>query len=555
MVGAGPVGLFMAAELCRHGVSCRIIDKNDAPVQHARASVVQARTLEVLDSIGIADQFVNAGAPCHATATYTPEMKPIKYVSDDELDSPFRFSLGIEQYNTEDLLTRHLASLGREVERRVELRRFVQDEHGVTAVLGRAGEEEETIRVSYLIGCDGAHSTVRHALGVAFEGKDYPRDFLIADVVVDWRIPIPENQITFFVGPEGMLFHNPFAEGRCVLAADIGVGHGEHPPAGEPSVAELQTIVDTRSPGGVVGDPRWRAYYRAHGRQADRYQVGRVFLAGDAAHVQSPAGGLGMNTGIQDAYNLAWKVGLVLQEGVSDAMLDSYHAERHRVGHEMLLLNDYLHQSLVGDMPDLPLPDALRRQLAIILAGQEVIQRRMGSAIAELNINYRHSPIVLQHRGPVPSRDHEHQIRHGWHDFGAAPHAGNDAVGAQLSRYPSGESVRFFQLLRGTKHHLVLFAGPDPTEETYERLQAVAHATTRTYERTVEAHLVTPHQASLQLQTKIDTLVDLRGDLHHRYGANIECLYLVRPDGYIGFRSQPIDDEVLQSYLASVFGP
>ena len=134
-------------------------------------------------------------------------------------------------------------------------------------------------------------------------------------------------------------------------------------------MAELQTIVDTRSPGGVVGDPRWRAYYRAHGRQADRYQVGRVFLAGDAAHVQSPAGGLGMNTGIQDAYNLAWKVGLVLQEGVSDAMLDSYHAERHRVGHEMLLLNDYLHQSLVGDMPDLPLPDALRRQLAIIRGG------------------------------------------------------------------------------------------------------------------------------------------------------------------------------------------
>ena len=252
VVGAGPVGLLMAVELCRHGVSCRIIDKNDRPTVEARASNIQPRTLEVLDSVGIVDQFIAAGISCRDVVTYTPAMERLKQISFDELDSPFPFGLSLEQSKTEQLLNRHLASLGQEVQRGVGLRNFVQDDDGVTAVLDHTGGEEETVRASYLIGCDGAHSTVRHTLGVAFEGRDFPKDFAVCDVAVDWNAAVPAQQTCFFASSDGMLFYTPFADGRCLFSADVGLGHGDHAPASAPSLEELQGIVNSRTQGALL---------------------------------------------------------------------------------------------------------------------------------------------------------------------------------------------------------------------------------------------------------------------------------------------------------------
>src|SRR5215831_2901166 len=263
VVGAGPVGLFMAAELNRHDVSCRIVDKNDGPTHESRAASIQAR--------------------------------------------------------------------------RVELVAFEQDEDGVRATLQPADGGQETARVSYLIACDGAHSLVRHALGVSFSGDDYPTDFVTADVQVDWKLP--RDQHAFFFAAEGMLAFFPLPRGRATLAADIGPAQGDHPPLGEPALEDLQAIFNARTPGGVLSDPIWRAYYRVHCRQAERYQVGRAFLVGDAAHVSSNIGGQGMNTGMQDAYNLGWKLGLVLNARSPASLLDSYHPERHQAGRDMLYLS------------------------------------------------------------------------------------------------------------------------------------------------------------------------------------------------------------------------
>jgi 2-polyprenyl-6-methoxyphenol hydroxylase-like FAD-dependent oxidoreductase len=553
VVGAGPVGLFMAAELGRHGVACRIIDKNGGPSGQSRATTIQPRTLEILDALELVEEFVAAGVPCHTIGVYTPEMETIQHVSNAELDSPFPFTLSLEQSKTERFLTRHLAGFGTKVEWGSELCRFVQDDDGVTAVLRHARGPEESVRVSYLIGCDGAHSTVRHTLGVPFTGADYPTDFAVADVRIDWRAAMPAHEICFFVGPAGQMFYGPFAEGRCLISGDIGVGHGEHPPAGAPSLQELQAIVDTRSPGGVLHDPGWRAYFRVHLRQAERYHIGRVFLAGDAAHVQSPAGGQGMNTGIQDAYNLGWKLGLVLNGSAPALLLDSYHPERHRAGKDMLVLNEYLYHVEMESQPDWPLSRELRQRLALLQAGQEVIQQRMKRAVAELNINYRHSPVVAQHRSLSLSPGGGQQHLHGWHDFGAAPHAGDRAGDAHLTRHPAGESVRFFQAQRGTKHHLALFAGSQATDATYRHLQTIADTIAQRHGHTIATHLVVPHAVPPQLQGRGDLLVDSRGELHHQYGARIDSLYLLRPDGYVGFRSQPADGEALQLYLARMF--
>jgi 2-polyprenyl-6-methoxyphenol hydroxylase-like FAD-dependent oxidoreductase len=551
VVGAGPVGLFMAAELNRYGVSCRIVDKNDGPTHESRAASIQARTLEILESLSLADEFVQAGNICHAAASYAADHKLIKYLTFDELDSAFPFVLQLPQSQTEHILARYLARLGTEVERRVELVAFEQDEDGVRATLQPADRGQETAHVSYLIACDGAHSPVRHALGVSFAGDDYPTDFMTADVQVDWKLP--RDQHAFFFAGDGMLAFFPLPRGRATLAADIGPAQGDHPPLGEPALEDLQAIFSARTPGGVLSDPIWRVYYRVHCRQAERYQVGRVFLVGDAAHVSSNIGGQGMNTGMQDAYNLGWKLGLVLNARSPASLLDSYHPERHQAGQEMLYLTDHLHRALLREEPHLSISETLRQKLATVLAGQEVMQQRMRRAVAELNIGYRHSPVVAEHHSLLPGPRGAHVNLLGWHDFGAGPRAGDRAADARLMLCPGRESVRLSHRLRGTTHHLLLFVGALATGETHRRLQALADATIHAYPDRIEAHMIVPHELPDDLICKGEILLDPRGELHHRYGARRACLYVVRPDGYIGFRSQPPDPEALKSYLSQIF--
>jgi 2-polyprenyl-6-methoxyphenol hydroxylase-like FAD-dependent oxidoreductase len=551
VVGAGPVGLFMAAELNRHGVSCRIVDMNDGPTHDSRAASIQARTLEILDSVGLADEFVQAGNICHAKASYTSNDKLIKYLTFDELESPFTFVLQLPQSQTERMLAQYLARLGTEVERRVELVAFEQDEDGVRATLRSPDGGQETAKVSYLVACDGAHSTVRHALGVSFSGDDYPTDLISADVQVDWKLPRDE-QISFFAA-EGMLTFFPLARGRAEIVADLGPAPGDHLPPGAPALEDLQAIFNARTPGGVLSDVIWSVRYRVHSRQAERYQVGRVFLVGDAAHICSNIGGQGMNTGMQDAYNLGWKLGLVLNARSPASLLDSYNPERHQAGRDMLCLSDHLHRTALREEPHLSFSESLRRQLARDLASQEVMQQRMRRAVAELNIGYRHSPIVAEHDRFLPEFHEAHASVLGWHDFGAGPRAGDRAVDARVMLHPGRESIRFFQRLRGTAHHVALFAGARATGETHQRLQALADAITHAHPDHVESHLIVPHELPKDLADKGEILLDPRGELHHRYGARNACLYVVRPDGYIGFRTQPPDGEALKSYLTQIF--
>src|SRR5205807_2430179 len=182
------------------------------------------------------------------------------------------------------------------------------------------------------------------------------------------RLEAASGSTRLFLRCRGYVRLFPAAERRATVAADIGPAQGHHPPLGEPALEDLQGIFNIRTPGGVLSDPIWKVYYRVHCRQAERYQVGRVFLAGDAAHVSSNIGGQGMNTGMQDAYNLGWKLGLVLNARSPAILLDSYHPERHQPGRDMLCLTDHLHRVLLREEPHLSLSETLRRKLAAVLA-------------------------------------------------------------------------------------------------------------------------------------------------------------------------------------------
>ncbi len=307
VVGAGPVGLTMAAHLHHHGVACRIVDSSPQPSDKSKALVIWARSLEMLDDLGVVGDFTAAGRFLQG-ARFHAGRRTLVHLTFQTPGTEYPRPLMLAQSETERLLAEHLRRVGVAVERPVELTAFADRGDHVEASLRHAGGREEQVRCDWLLGCDGAHSTTRKQLGLEFAGEADPNDFLLADCRIDG---IPQDELSLFWHSRGVLGFFPFGEGRCRVIADMGRAPGPgHPP--DPTLAQVQAVVDERGPGGVrLSEAVWLAGFRIHERKVADYRRGRVFLAGDAAHIHSPAGGQGMNTGMQDAWNLAWKLALV----------------------------------------------------------------------------------------------------------------------------------------------------------------------------------------------------------------------------------------------------
>ena len=338
IVGAGPVGLTMAAELQRYGLSIRVVDKDSGRTDKSKAIAVWARTLELLDrtGAGVTQRFIDAGLKAAYTNIFASG-EQIAHVELSSVDTPYKYILLIQQSETERLLEEHLAGLGARVERQVELKTFEQSSDVVTCTLAHADGSEETVEASWLIGCDGAHSTVRHQLGMSFEGSTMLTDFVLADLHIDGMQGAPAGNIYWHA--EGMLAVFPLGGTRYRVIADMGKSAsqtiGEHR---VPTLEEVQRILDVRGPKGLVASNAvWMSSFAINERKVADYRAQRVFLAGDAAHVHSPAGGQGMNTGMQDAFNLAWKLALA-SRGLcaAEPLLASYSLERSAVAKMVL---------------------------------------------------------------------------------------------------------------------------------------------------------------------------------------------------------------------------
>ncbi|HEY1411624.1 MAG TPA: FAD-dependent monooxygenase, partial [Rhodopila sp.] len=387
IVGAGPVGLTMAAELARYGVSVRIVDKTAERTDKSKALVVWSRTLELLDRAGCADAFVAAGHKVDA-ANIIAGGKPVGHISFATVESAYRYALMLPQSDTERLLEAHLGRLGVGVERRVEITGFTCDDNGVAAVLRHGDGREEAIRTEWLIGCDGAHSTVRHTLGLTFEGETLQSDWILADVHMT-GFPFPDTEIATYWHQDGVLVVFPISPGRFRIVADIGVADGHEPES--PTLEEVQAVLSRRGPAGlVVSDPIWLSGFRINERKVGDYRSGRVFLAGDAAHVHSPAGGQGMNTGMQDAFNLAWKLAMVCRQSGSAAVLDSYSVERSEVGRQVLRAAGRLTE--VAMMKN-HAAQAVRNLVGRFMLGLAPVRRAMVDTMTEVSIGYVHSPL------------------------------------------------------------------------------------------------------------------------------------------------------------------
>src|SRR5258708_23230572 len=334
------------------GVLTRIIDKGDGVNLETRAIAIHARALEVLDLIGLAERFVEHGRVVRWFSFYTDGKRRLS-LDLSRNGTRFGFMLDIPQHLTECLLRERIAELGGTIEYGTELTGLADEPTGVTARVRPADGRPRVITASYLVGCDGAHSRVRHELGLPFRGHPYPQDWLLADVRLDWGRP--DNEVRAFFRADGTpLVCFPMREHRWRLVVPFA---GDRV-SGPPDLGEIQQLVDQRAPEPVaVSDPTWLASFNCHRRSTNVYRRGHVLLAGDAVHIHTPAGGQGMNTGITDAHNLGWKLALVAAGRASGQLLDTYGSEREPVAAQVLGLTHMLVR--VGTMTH-PVKRALR---------------------------------------------------------------------------------------------------------------------------------------------------------------------------------------------------
>ena len=338
VVGAGPVGLVAACELARRGVSVRIIDKLAEPTDESRAIAVHARSLDMFDRMGIIDELVATGVKA-TNMRMLSGGRQLFQVKFDGVDSAFPYSLLTAQTETERVLTDRLTQLGVEVDRGVELVELTQDDKTAALTLRRADGSTETLTTSWVVAADGAHSTVRHLIGTKLEGSFKGERFILGDCDAEHDMD-PESMYTIF-SPEGTVIAMPMRGGRARLMAQIHDAPGT-PLNLNPTQDDLQQILDERVGGITITRSHWLTCFEIHHGQVPTYRHGRVFLAGDAAHIHSPAGGQGMNTGMQDAFNLAWKLAAVVHGEGGQVLLDSYDAERHPFAQKVIAFSSNL---------------------------------------------------------------------------------------------------------------------------------------------------------------------------------------------------------------------
>ncbi len=543
VVGAGPTGLMLGGELLRRGLHVRVVDKAPEATTLSKALGVHARTLEIFEDLGIADELIARGMRVTG-ATMRSGKQIIVAMDFAGLATRFPFILCVPQVDTEAVLASNLERRGGRVERALELVSLQQDQTGVDAVVRGAGGDEQ-VRARWIVGCDGAHSTVRHALGATFEGHAYDETFALADVQLEWDLE-PDRVATFFAA-DGVVALFPLPGGRWRIIATGAEALGD-----QPTLDDMRALVERRVGEPVsMHDPRWITTFKVNCRQVERYVHGRAILAGDAAHVHSPIGGQGMNTGIQDAHNLAWKLALVARGHARDELLESYHAERHEIGRHVLRETDFA--TKLGMLKGIS--GSLRNQVARFVTSFEPVRHHIARDAAELTIGYHSSPIVGERASSMLAA----RIGHvetaetptvGSHlAFARGPKPGTRLLDVELVS-ADGNTTRLVDLCRGDAFTVLLFDGRSGTADGDAALVALVRRVRATWGEHVRVHVVTP-RAGLSLGDDVNVVLDT-SEAESHYGSQSECAYIVRPDLYIGFRCQPVDADAVDAHLASI---
>ncbi|MFJ3217513.1 FAD-dependent oxidoreductase [Kitasatospora sp. NPDC086801] len=498
VVGAGPVGLTLAVGLARAGVDCRIIERDPAfRDRGVRGKGINPRTLEVFDDLGVAGEILARGdlnlrIHSYQGSRLVQEVDPAP-ANAPTPDRPYRGLLMLAQHHTEAVLRDRLADYGVTVELDTELLDYAQDGDGALATVRRgehAGAAPERIAARYLVGCDGGRSTVRKLAGIPFLGETWEEErFLMATMRLDGFAP---DAMHVWDDPR-------FGVGALVLvplrqdgtwAVHASVTPDEHGRLPAPTLDTFRELFAERAglPGARLHEPTWSTVWRPTVRMVERYRDGRVFLAGDSAHCHSAAGGQGMNTGIQDAHNLGWKLAAALR-GTPDPLLDSYQAERLPVARTVLAASSAQHRALFGSGGARALTDQF-----LSLANSA------GADLTGLSVHYRGGPL---------GRDL---------DDATGIRAGDRAPDAPCAT-ADGAPTRLFDLFRGPHATLLAFGG--------------------------QGGAATPAALPDLPGVRRVGVLDPDGHARRAYGIDGDAVVLVRPDGYVGLTAGTTDPTAL----------
>ena len=509
IVGGGPTGMMAACELLRRGIRVRIVDRAPEPTAFPKALLLWPRSLDLLEDLGALDAVHRAALRINAFA-YFSDRKPLATFEFTEDLAP----LCLPQSETERVLRDRLRELGGKVERGVRLLCFdgldfsgrISATDGVTAVLEHTDGRIERLRAPFVIGADGAGSAVRAQIGTDFRGSTYETAFALVDARIDGELP--PDQALYYPSPKGALVVVALPDGVYRFFSSL-------PPGQQVSVPMMQAVVDERGPRGVrIADPVWQSVFRVHARHAGEFQLGRVFLAGDAAHVHSPAGGQGLNTGLQDAHNLAWKLAAVIRAEAPEELLLSYGPERSAVAQKVVRDTDIQTRAWLVNSP----AKVRARDAAFTLADRSGLSRLYGPVMAGRRLAY-----PAQRPSQLPGGLPACRVR------GQLP--GGLRPGAVLPRPLA-------------LHHGLVGPDADPLSWTILLTPGPGDQ-----EWTTQAE----HLAARRPQVRVERAA--HGLALRHTGCGRAGYYLVRPDGHIAAHGHSGDLERLESELVTALGP
>lgn len=526
VVGAGPTGLALAYQLRRTGVSFRIIEKNTTPSTTSKAIGLQYRVSELLTWMGLFERFQTKSVS-GTDLRFSANGKQMLHMRLDRLTGMSGRgafapqSVIIPQNETEGLLIDALREQGVAVEYRTAFVAFTQDADRVISRL-QTDVGEELIESRYLVSCEGAHSLIRKQAGISFVGKTYPVAYYMADVEADW--PPDHKDIQVWLHEDGMFSAIPMPgmrRWRLFVESSKQVSEG----ATEVTLDLIRRLMVERIGDQAVpiSNPTWLTEFRISCRMVDRFRERRVFLAGDAAHVHSPTGGQGITTGLQDAYNLAWKLGLTLHNRAPNSLLDSYSEERLVAAQSVLKSTDSIASIFLAHDRGTQL---LRDRIVLPLLGTRAMQKRLTRKTSQLDMNYRDIGLSAHQEHGLLGRV---RVR-----------AGDRTPDVLFRDAQTNEQTSLFTLIGRSQ----LFALLGPSEHP-EKIARLTHALGRLGIACFQVLPAAAHRAPAGL-------IDVTGDFQRLYGARGEFLYLIRPDGYVGLFQRPLDERALRAYLAKL---
>ncbi len=521
IVGAGPAGLSLALELSRHKVPVRIIDKETGRHHESRSLALHSRTLEIFEKLGVVDAILNRGKRVYNFKVYLKDKEALD-LDFSNLKAPYPFICMLPQNETEEVLIEELVKYDVHVERQTKLLNIKEQSEGIKAFIRNDRGEKESITTPFLIGCDGASSSVRRLMKIPFKRYGYVGNYLLADVLLSWdQNP---DALRRFQHPSGAVTVIPIKDRHYRIMCDLE----PNPCSYVVSETYLKKVLLQRVPEDLeVEDIEWMSDQKLSYREAEQFRSNRVFLAGDAAHLHSPIGGQGLNLGIQDVFNLGWKLAYITHYHVRTVLLASYSRERKPVVQHVL--------KTTRRLTDLAAPSGFfskRYQdlLFNLLNKTSALKLKTLADVSGLGTKYKKSSIVKSQKK--------------WLFFIPSVKAGSRFLDGDLINPKTRQEVRLFSLIKNTQHHLFIFCRQRHLLKAKELLQDL----NTKYSEVMGVHLISPDE-----ELEVDHYwIDQDKEIAKPYRLGYPFMILVRPDGYIGLTAKGFSKKKVDFYFQTL---